>query len=1239
MLKRLLNRFTASCVIPLSVLCLAAPARAQVSSYTFSQNTGTYTPITGTLINATSTTEIGGSPESAPMDDAVFLNNPLPFPFTFNGVSYTTYNISTNGWIGFGGTTTSTSSPISNLAGTTGGVVAAFATDLVGIVNTTGIVTAGTNTITNVANTADARIGAPIKAGTNFPAGTIITGVSGNTITVSNNATTGSASAVTVTIGSGEIRTDVLGTAPNRQFVIQYSGFGEYSSSTLSSVNFQIILNEGGGNASSQTVTVRYGTIFRNTGSDNVQVGLRGTTTSDYNNRSSTTSWTSTTAGTSNTATVLWNATVAPPSGLEFTWTPPAPCSGTPSPGNTLSTTATACSGASFTLTVSTPPTGTGLSYQWESSPAGAGTFTPISGATNASYTTTQTAATDYQLTVTCVNGGGAGTSTPITINQGVFYNCYCKTNLGGANYAWIDSVAIDGTTLQNGPTGQAPGFYAAYPASGNTTADLAQGVSYTIYTRFGTSTSTSASAIASVWIDYNQNGTFESTEWTQITTNAVTATATISIPATALTGLTGMRIRSRGSGNTNGASDACSNFGSGETEDYIVNIIPTPTCLPPTAPAATNLTATSADLGWTSSAGQWELEYGVGNFTIGTGTRVAPGTNPYTVTGLTPNTTYSFVVRNICSPGDTSAWSSRASFTTQPTCLTPTGVTVSNTMGSTADVSWTQSGAAGSWQIEYGTGALGTGTRVVTTSNPYTITGLSGATTYNVFVRAICTAGDTSSWTAATVFNTPLPNNLPAGALQLTVNGGCSGTPYANTLATHTAGEPYPSCEGTTGYASAWFKFTAPASGAVRVSNDFGGTLGDSRIAVFAATDSADFSTFSILACDDDNGVTSGSRSIVYVAELTPGATYYVVVDGYSASSTKGTFCVGVDEITSAMLPPTGSCTSGQSVGGLNTSYTGWISLTDNSGRLIANVRQTAGTATAYGSSVTVNTGGLRVVNGDPYLDRNYLINATTGSATSAEVQFFFTSAELTALGAPLSSINVTRQSGTTCVANFNAASGTNTLLPQTDNGAVNDVRWVTAVTPGFSNFYLAATTYPLVIELGEIRATNVGSRNRVDWNTLTEQAGDQMEVERSTNGTDFVSVGSIPARGAAGSYSFWDNDPERGVNYYRLKLKDVSGSFAYSAIVSATVGGAEGFTLNVFPNPLKGNTVTIDVAGGIQGNARITVSDLSGRVIRTITPDSSVTMLDMSGVAPGVYLIRYSDEGRSQTVKLRKD
>ncbi|MFO8054670.1 MAG: glycine-rich protein, partial [Bacteroidales bacterium] len=106
--------------------------------------------------------------------------------------------------------------------------------------------------------------------------------------------------------------------------------------------------------------------------------------------------------------------------------------------------------------------------------------------------------------------------------------------------------------------------------------------------------------------------------------------------------------------------------------------------------------------------------------------------------------------------------------------CPTPTNFSVSNITGSSVDLSWNDPGTGSTWEIEYGNAGftLGSGTRI-TGSSPHTISGLNQLTDYDFYVRAICGAGDTSTWagpeTAKTLFQ------CPAGAFCFT-NAGATG-------------------------------------------------------------------------------------------------------------------------------------------------------------------------------------------------------------------------------------------------------------------------------------------------------------------------------------------------------------------------------------------------------------------------------------------------------------------------------
>ena len=120
---------------------------------------------------------------------------------------------------------------------------------------------------------------------------------------------------------NGELSYLLTGTEPNRIFIIQWKHYRRVPTTAANDdLNFQIQLWENG-----NKVVFAYGTfnVVNISTAKTVQVGLRGDSAQDFNNRTTTTDWTDTTAGTTNTATCDITNTVYPPNGLIFTFSPP----------------------------------------------------------------------------------------------------------------------------------------------------------------------------------------------------------------------------------------------------------------------------------------------------------------------------------------------------------------------------------------------------------------------------------------------------------------------------------------------------------------------------------------------------------------------------------------------------------------------------------------------------------------------------------------------------------------------------------------------------------------------------------------------------------------------------------------------------------------------------------------------------------------------------------------------------
>ena len=184
------------------------------------------------------------------------------------------------------------------------------------------------------------------------------------------------------------------------------------------------------------------------------------------------------------------------------------------------------------------------------------------------------------------------------------------------------------------------------------------------------------------------------------------------------------------------------------------------PSCPEPLALTATNVTESTADLGWTDggTATTWNIEWGTTGFTQGTGTMITgTTTNPHPLSGLSSDTSYEFYVQADCGGGDTSAWFGPLSFTTLISCPAPSALTASAMTTTAAILSWTEAGSASLYNVEVvSSGSTPTGTATDSgVTNSFNKTGLNPSTSYDYYVQADCGGGDLSSWSGPYTFAT----------------------------------------------------------------------------------------------------------------------------------------------------------------------------------------------------------------------------------------------------------------------------------------------------------------------------------------------------------------------------------------------------------------------------------------------------------------------------------------------------
>jgi hypothetical protein len=184
---------------------------------------------------------------------------------------------------------------------------------------------------------------------------------------------------------------------------------------------------------------------------------------------------------------------------------------------------------------------------------------------------------------------------------------------------------------------------------------------------------------------------------------------------------------------------------------------------------------------------------------------------------------------------------------------------------------------------------------------------------------------------------------------------------------------------------------------------------------------------------------------------------------------------------------------------------------------------------------------------------------------------------------------------------------------------------------------------TTSLPVTLTNVKAYQQNSGINVEWNTQSESGMQQYEVEKSANGTNYSKVNTTAAKsGTRNSYNWFDANPTNGANYYRIKAISLNGEVKYSSIVVVKLN-SKGSTITLYPNPVKGSTIQLQMSNLEKGNYSVTLFNQLGQQVlnRVINHNggSSNQTVELGTLASGVYELRLSNGQTVITQKLIKE
>ena len=363
-----------------------------------------------------------------------------------------------------------------------------------------------------------------------------------------------------------------------------------------------------------------------------------------------------------------------------------------------------------------------------------------------------------------------------------------------------------------------------------------------------------------------------------------------------------------------------------------------------------------------------------------------------------------------------------------------------------------------------------------------------------------------------------------------------------------------------------------------------------------------------------------------------TPIAYYPLTTNSTDVTGNFGALVYG----TAATQPPTGACSNGTSSSMISTPSL--ASLFNKANFAVS----TTFTANSYAANsgqprpifvidnlyrafgvIVGNTGLIGVL----YNNSNYVFSTTTltlGQSYTMLVKYVTPFVELTLNDNLILSSNVgtiqfspQSQSSNYALYTYNGGNG------QAANGCISNLR-----------IFSSNVLLPVKL-LSFTAAYEKSDRVSLRWKTASEDNGNKFEIERSSDGNQWSTIGVVPGRintSTTKEYEFIDEHPIYGVdNYYRLRQVDVSGETNFSSIQKVQPLKSA-VSVVLYPNPTHDKIRLMNYR-----TSQISIHEYTtGRTV--LLPTTVNGVVDVQSLSSGMYYIRLVRNSEIQCIPFQK-
>jgi hypothetical protein len=150
------------------------------------------------------------------------------------------------------------------------------------------------------------------------------------------------------------------------------------------------------------------------------------------------------------------------------------------------------------------------------------------------------------------------------------------------------------------------------------------------------------------------------------------------------------------------------------------------------------------------------------------------------------------------------------------------------------------------------------------------------------------------------------------------------------------------------------------------------------------------------------------------------------------------------------------------------------------------------------------------------------------------------------------------------------------------------------------------------------------------ISWSSSLEENSFKYEVQRSADGKNFITVGTVTAAGTSietVKYSFKDPLPGSGAYFYRLKMIDIDGKAEMSKTIYVNSKSGSGAVTKIFPNPFTSEIQLIGATSADLTPNNIKVFNVTGQLVKYRIVGANAIAIDET--APkGLYIVKIRDQ-----------